>query len=258
MNRLSGKTALVTGASAGIGEAVARRLAAEGVHLVLLARRRERLEALAAELGSTRGVRVSAYPVDVRDRGGIQIVAQHLESQGVEIDILVNNAGLARGLETIQEGDLDGWDEMIDTNVKGVLIMLRTFVPAMVKRNRGHVVHVGSIAGHQVYPKGNIYNATKFAVRAINEALALDLVGTKVRVTSIDPGLVETEFSEVRYYGDADRAERTYAGYTPLSPADVADTIAYVTNLPDHVNVLDLVVLPTDQRNVYVVHKEGV
>lgn len=257
MNRLEGKTALVTGASAGIGEAVARRFAAEGVHLVLLARRRERLEALAQELTADHGVRVSVYPVDVRDRQGVQIVAQHLDSQGIGVDILVNNAGLARGLDTIPEGDLDGWDEMIDTNVKGVLYMLRAFVPAMLKRNRGHVVHVGSIAGHQVYPKGNIYNATKYAVRAINEALALDLAGTKLRVSSVDPGLVETEFSEVRYYGDTERAEQTYRGYTPLRPADVADAIAYVTNLPPHVNVLDLVVLPTDQRNVYVLHKDG-
>ena len=258
MNRLKGKVALITGASSGIGRAVARQFAEQGVHLVLTARRRDRLETLATELEASHGVRVRVHTLDVRDREGVLTLARDLESEDVEIDILVNNAGLARGLATIQEGDFDAWDEMIDTNVKGVLNLLRAFVPGMVKRDRGHVVNVGSIAGHQVYPKGNVYNASKFAVRAINEALALDVVGTKIRVTSIDPGLVETEFSEVRFYGDSERAQQNYQGYTPLKPEDVADTIVYATGLPEHVNVLDLVLLPTDQRNAYVVHKEGV
>lgn len=256
MNRLAGKTVLITGASAGIGAACARAFAANGSHLVLLARRQERLDGLAAELQAAHEIPVRSATADVRDRGALEALRDSLTYDGVEIDILVNNAGLAVGTDKLHAGDFDDWDRMIDTNVKGLLAMIRLFVPGMVVRNTGHIINIGSIAGHQTYGGGGVYNATKFGVRAINEALALDLVGTKVRVSSIDPGLVETEFSEVRFDGDTERAAHVYEGYTPLTGADVADAVCYVAGVPDHVNVLDLVILPTDQRSAHTVHKD--
>ncbi|RMH22137.1 MAG: SDR family NAD(P)-dependent oxidoreductase [Gemmatimonadetes bacterium] len=258
MNRLQGKRALITGASAGIGRACARAFASYGTHLVLLARRRERLEALAAELTDAHGIEVEIHEHDVRDRAAAFRLADDLAAHGCLPDILVNNAGKARGLEPLQGGDVDDWEEMIDTNVKGLLYMTRAFLPHMVERGHGHVVNIGSIAGRQTYPRGNVYNATKFAVRALNEAMNLDVLGTKVRVSSVDPGLVETEFSEVRFHGDRERARTVYQGYTPLTPEDVADAVCYVANAPEHVNILELLILPTDQRNAYLVHKEPV
>lgn len=256
MNRIEGRTALVTGASAGIGEACARALAARKVDLVLAARRLERLERLAAELEEAHGSAVRVEALDVRDRDAVNRLVEALREDDALPDILVNNAGLSRGLDPLHEGDPEGWDEMIDTNVKGLLNVSRAVLPHMVARNSGHVVNIGSIAGRQVYPSGNVYNATKFAVKALNEAMNVDLVGTKVRVSSVDPGLVETEFSEVRFYGDEERAKKVYRGYTPLTPADIADAVCYVVNAPAHVNVLEMVILPTDQRNSYVLHRE--
>lgn len=256
MNRIEGRTALVTGASAGIGEACARALAARKVDLVLAARRLERLERLAAELEEAHGSAVRVEALDVRDRDAVNRLVEALREDDALPDILVNNAGLSRGLDPLHEGDPEGWDEMIDTNVKGLLNVSRAVLPHMVARNSGHVVNIGSIAGRQVYPSGNVYNATKFAVKALNEAMNVDLVGTKVRVSSVDPGLVETEFSEVRFYGDEERAEKVYRGYTPLTPADIADAVCYVVSAPAHVNVLEMVILPTDQRNSYVLHRE--
>lgn len=256
MNPIEGRTALVTGASAGIGEACARALAARKVDLVLAARRLERLERLGAELEEAHGVTVRGEALDVRDREAVERFVEALRSDGVVPDILVNNAGLSRGLTPLHEGDPEGWDEMIDTNVKGLLYVSRAVLPLMVERNSGHVVNIGSIAGQQVYPGGNVYNATKFAVRALNEAMNVDLVGTRIRVSSIDPGLVETEFSKVRFYGDEERAEKVYRGYTPLTPADVAEAVCWVVSAPAHMNVLEMVILPTDQRNAHVLHKE--
>jgi 3-hydroxy acid dehydrogenase/malonic semialdehyde reductase len=256
LNRIEGKTALITGASSGIGQACARAFASRGAHLVLLARRAERLQELADELTEQFGVSVRTGTVDVRERESLVALRDELEGEGIELDILVNNAGLAAGADKLQTGDFEDWDRMIDTNVKGLLSVIRLFVPGLIERNRGHVVNIGSIAGHQTYSGGGVYNATKYGVRAINEALALDLVGTKVRVSSVDPGLVETEFSEVRFGGDAERAKGVYLGYTPLAPEDVADAVCYVTNVPAHVNVLDLIILPTDQRSAHTVHKD--
>jgi serine 3-dehydrogenase len=170
-------------------------------------------------------------------------------------DVLLNNAGLASGLAKLQEGDFDDWDRMIDTNIKGVLNVTRAVLPRMVDRRTGHVVNIGSTAGHQVYPGGNVYNATKFAVRALNEGMNLDVAGTAIRVSSVDPGFVDTEFSEVRFHGDRARARAVYEGFRPLSADDVADAISYVVNLPAHVNVLDLILTPTAQRNIYVVDR---
>ena len=256
MNRIEGKTAVITGATSGIGESCARLFAERGANLILLARREERLNALREALSGT-GVDVSVRVHDVRDRVLADELAADLRTRGVLPDILLNNAGLARGFATIQEGDIEDWEEMIDTNVKGLLYMTRAILPLMVERDRGHVINIGSIAGRWVYPAGNVYNATKFAVHALNEAMSIDLVGTNIRVSSIDPGAVETEFALVRFHGDEERAKKIYQGYTPLTPDDVADAVCYVANAPPHVNVLQLVMMCTDQRSATVFHKEG-
>lgn len=248
MNRIEGQWALVTGASAGIGTACARRLADAGVNLVLWARRLERLEALAAELKS-RGVQVRAAAVDVRDRQAVLDAVATLADADVAVDILVNNAGLASGLDPLQQGDAEDWDLMIDTNVKGLLNVSRAVLPGMVARNRGHVVNIGSTAGRWVYPGGAVYNATKFAVHALNEGMGLDLIDTEIRVSAVNPGLVETEFSRVRFHGDEARAATVYQGYKPLEPEDIADAVLYVLNTPPHVNVMEMYVLPSAQRN---------
>lgn len=254
-NRIQGKTVLITGASSGIGEACARALATHGAHLVLCARRLDRLEALQASLEGAYGIRVRVHRLDVRDRQAVESLVAELSGDGVIPDVLVNNAGKALGLHFLHEGAIDDWEEMIDTNVKGLLYMTRAVLPLMVARNSGHVVNIGSIAGHQVYQKGAVYNATKFAVRALNEGMALDLFGTNIRVTSIDPGLVETEFSQVRFHGDADRARSVYEGYRPLRAEDIAEVVVFVLNVPEHVNILDVVVLPTAQRSAHMVHR---
>jgi serine 3-dehydrogenase len=256
VSRIAGKVILVTGASSGIGEACARRFAAEGARLVLWARRRDRLERLDAELPRPVAGPHLLAAVDVRDRAAVNRAAAELVAAGHVPDVLINNAGLASGLTKLQEGDPDDWDRMIDTNVKGLLNVTRAILPHMVTRRRGHIVNLGSTAGHMTYPMGNVYNATKFAVRALTEGMNLDVAGTPIRVSGVDPGFVETEFSEVRFHGDQDRAKGVYRGLTPLSANDVADAIAYVVNLPEHVNILDLVIVPTAQRNVYVVDRE--
>src|SRR5205809_2805131 len=256
MNRIKGKLILVTGASSGIGEACARRVAAEGADLILSARRADRLERLAAELGAEHQVSLSLAVVDVRDRAAVNRAAEALVRAGRVPDVLIHNAGLAGGLAKIHEGDPEDWDRMIDTNLKGLLYVSRAIMPHMVARRRGHVVNIGSTAGHQTYPMGNVYNATKFGVRALTEGMNLDVAGTAIRVSSVDPGFVETEFSEVRFHGDVERAQAVYQGFKPLSADDVADAISYVVNLPEHVNVLDMVLMPTAQRNVYVVDRD--
>jgi len=253
---VAGKLIFITGASSGIGAACARRFAAQGARLVLWARRRDRLERLAAELRAAHHVPVTLAQVDVRDRAGVQREGEALVRGDGAPDVLLNNAGLASGLSKLQEGDFEDWDKMIDTNIKGVLNVTRTILPHMVARRTGHVVNIGSTAGHMVYPGGNVYNATKFAMRALNEAMNLDVAGTAIRVSSVDPGFVETEFSEVRFHGDVERAKAVYQGFKPLSADDVADAISYVVNLPAHVNILDLVLMPTAQRNIYVVDRE--
>ena len=256
MNRIEGKLALVTGASAGIGEACARRLAAEGADMALWARRVERLEQLAAELAREHGVAVHVAGVDVRDRDAVRAAVDGLLEEAGPPHVLVNNAGLAAGLDPIQEGSFDDWDRMLDTNVKGLLNVTRMLLPAMIEADRGHIINIGSTAGHQVYPRGNVYNASKFAVTALTEAINLDVSGTGIRVSSVDPGFVETEFSVVRFHGDEDRADDVYEGFEPLTGDDVADAVAYVANLPAHANVLRMVLVPAAQRNVYVVDRE--
>ena len=253
--RLDGQVVFVTGASAGIGEACARAFAAEGCRLLLAARRIDRLEALAPELRAAGAPETRLVPLDVRDAGAVAGAVEALPAPWKEIEVLVNNAGLSRGLDKMHEGSLDDWNEMIDTNVKGLLHVDRAVVPLMVARGRGTVVHLGSIAGRQVYPSGNVYCASKFAVRALTEGLRLDLLGTGVRVASVDPGMVETEFSLVRFHGDAARASSVYRGMRPLLATDVAEVIVFVATRPPHVNLAEALVLPADQASAVNVHR---
>ncbi|HSJ25986.1 MAG TPA: SDR family NAD(P)-dependent oxidoreductase [Longimicrobiales bacterium] len=256
MNRIRDQVVLITGATSGIGEACARRFAREGAHLVLWARRVDRLKRLADELTEAHGVTVRMRQLDVRDRDDVAAAARELRDDGVTPAVLVNNAGLAAGLAPFHESDPTDWDRMIDTNVKGLLNVTHAILPLMIAADRGHVINIGSTAGHLAYPKGNVYAATKYAVRALTEGMNLDAAGTPVRISSVDPGFVETEFSLVRFSGDEDRARQVYAGFQPLSGDDVADAVFYVANLPEHANILNLVLVPRAQRNVYVVDRE--
>jgi len=249
------KLACITGASAGIGEATARQLAARGVNLVLLARRLERLEKLKKELTQKYGVKIECFALDLSQREQIEKWAKEQEPLLPQIDVLVNNAGLAKGREPFQEGNFDNWDEMIDTNVKGLLYLTRFVVRHMIKNDFGHIVNLGSVAGRWVYPSGGVYCATKFAVRAISETLRMDLLGTKIRVTNIEPGMVKTEFSLVRY-GDPEKAAAVYRGLSPLTPEDIAETIVWSVERPPHVNIQELVIFPTDQAGVQNVHRQ--
>jgi len=252
---LDGRTVLVTGASAGIGEACAVTLAAEGARLILVARRRERLTALSEQLARAHGSTPRVVELDVRRRDAVNAAIESLPAKWRSIDILINNAGLSRGLDPLYEGAADDWEEMIDTNVKGLLWIDRAVTPGMVRRGSGHVIHIGSIAGRQTYPRGNVYCATKYAVRALTEGLRLDLAGTGVRVTSIDPGLVKTEFGAVRFRGDRERADSVYRGMTPLTADDVAQAVLFAATRPKHVTVGDILLLPTDQASAMLVHR---
>lgn len=257
MNRLIGKRVLITGASAGIGEACARAFAAQGAHLIVTARRGDRIQDLAKDLTHVHGVDARGFQLDVTDRAAVTDLVKELEEQDLLPDILINNAGKAVGLDKLHEGSIDDWEDMIDTNVKGLLYMSRAILPHMVARNSGHVIQIGSIAGRWVYPKGAVYNATKFAVWALNEGMNIDLLGTNVRVSSVDPGLVETEFSQVRFHGDTERASTVYKDTKPLTGEDVADAVIYVANTPEHVDVINLVVMPTVQRHAMLLHREN-
>jgi serine 3-dehydrogenase len=256
MNRIAGRRILITGASSGIGAGCARRFAREGADVILWARRLERLQQLADELEAAHGRHVHVLAVDVRDRTAVAAAAAALVEADAVPDVLVNNAGLAAGFDFVQDGDPDDWDRMIDTNVKGLLNVTRSLLPEMIRLGRGHIINIGSTAGHMTYPRGNVYAATKHAVRALTEGMNLDVQGTPIRVSSVDPGFVETEFSLVRFAGDEQRAEQVYQGFEPLSGDDVADTVCYVASLPAHVNILDVVVVPTAQRNVYIVDRD--
>lgn len=256
MSRFEGRTVLITGASSGIGAACARRFAADGARLVLWARRMDRLTQLAGGIESAYGAAPLVAQVDVRDRAAVNDAVAGLAGAGIVADVLINNAGLASGLDLFQESDPADWDRMIDTNVTGLLNVTRAVMPLMIDAGRGHIINIGSAAGHMSYPRGNVYSATKAAVRALTEGISLDAAGTPLRVSSVDPGLVETEFSVVRFAGDADRAGRVYEGFTPLSGDDIADIVCYVAGLPEHVNIADVLVMPTAQRNVYVLHRD--
>jgi serine 3-dehydrogenase len=255
-SRLADQVVFITGASSGIGAACARAFAGEGARLLLAARRVERLAAMEAALREAGAPDVKALALDVRDADAVRKAIDGLPQPWKAVEVLVNNAGLSRGLDKLHEGSTEDWDEMIDTNVKGVLHVDRAVVPLLVARGRGIVVHLGSIAGRQLYPGGNVYCASKHAVRALNEGLRLDLLGTGVRVATVDPGMVgQTEFSLVRFHGDADRASTVYRGVTPLTPDDVAEVIVFVATRPPHVNLAETVLLPTDQASATNVHR---
>jgi NADP-dependent 3-hydroxy acid dehydrogenase YdfG len=251
MQDLTGKVVFVTGASAGIGQSCARLFARRGCKLILAARRQKSLKKLADTLETD----CHTLELDVRDADAVAAAVKNLPAGFREVDILVNNAGLSRGLDRLHEGKLQDWEEMIDTNVKGLLYVSRAVIPGMVQRGRGHVINVGSIAGREVYPRGNVYCATKFAVDALTKGMRLDLIDTPVRVSTVDPGLVQTEFSEVRFRGDTERAEQVYQNYTPLSPDDVAEAVVWIADRPQHVTIGDILILPTDQASATMVHK---
>ncbi len=247
MNSLNGRAVLITGASSGIGAACAYAFAALDARLLLAARRRDRLEQLAAAIYARHGVEVRTLALDVRDQPAVEAAINGLPTAWAVIDILVNNAGLSRGLDKLHEGKLADWEEMIDTNIKGLLYVSRAVIPGMVTRRRGHIINIGSIAGHQVYPSGNVYSATKHAVAALTQGMRMDLLGSEMRVSTVDPGMVETEFSLVRFRGDEPRAAKVYQGLTPLAPEDVADAVVYCATRPAHVNINEIIIMPTAQ-----------
>ena len=252
MVSLKDKIVCITGASSGIGRACAEAFAAQGCRLILSARRYEKLEELKEEL-DTESIIIE---LDVRDQKKVENTIRSLDDSWSDIDILINNAGLARGLSKMHEGLLSDWEEMIDTNVKGLLYVSREIIPGMVKRNRGHIVNIGSIAGHEVYPNGNVYCASKHAVDALTRGIRMDLVDTPIRVSTVDPGLVETEFSIVRFHGDGNRADQVYKGLDPLTGTDIADAVLYCVSRPEHVQIAEMIIFPTAQKSSTVVSRK--
>jgi 3-hydroxy acid dehydrogenase/malonic semialdehyde reductase len=257
MKSLNGKTVLITGASSGIGRATAFAFAEQGARLLLCARRLELLYEMEAELINSGAPAALLFALDVRDRCSIEKAFAGLPAEWSSIEVLVNNAGLSRGLAKLHEDDPENWDEMIDTNIKGLLYVTRAVVPGMVARGTGHVINLGSVAGYITYANGAVYCATKAAERAISEGLKIDLMGTSVRVTSVDPGMVETDFSRIRFRGDEERAAKVYRNITPLQPEDIADAIVWAATRPDHVNVHTILITTIDQANSTVVHRHG-
>ena len=252
-----GLKVFVTGASSGIGAACAKAFAEKGADLLLWARREERLLALKKQLEQDHGVKVLALSLDVSQHDAVKNSLENLPEEWQAIDILVNNAGFALGLATVQEGNPADWDQMIDTNIKGLLYVTRYVLQGMLARQKGHIINIGSISGHQVYSGGTAYCATKFAVRAISEGLKMDVHGTPLRVTSIDPGMVETEFSTIRFAGDEARAKECYKDMTPLLAEDIADAVVYCATRPPHVDIREIKILPTDQTAAHLCHRQS-
>jgi len=254
--KLTGKTVFITGASSGIGEQTAYAFAAEGARLLLCARRKEKLDAVAAAALEKGAAAVHTFALDVRDQVAVAATIEALPKEWSSIDILVNNAGLSRGLDKLYQGSIEDWEEMIDTNVKGLLYVTRAVVPGMVARGSGHVVNLGSTAGELPYPGGAVYCATKAAEKSINDGLRQDVLGTPIRVTSIDPGMVETDFSLVRFRGDEERAAKVYQNITPLTPVDVADAIVWAVSRPAHVNIAHVLMTTIGQANSILFHRD--
>ena len=250
------KIVFITGATSGIGLSCARKFAENGCDLIITGRRKERLEKIAAELTQKYQVKVQSLNFDVRDKVAVQEAVASLSAEWSKIDVLINNAGLAVGMSTVQEGVFDDWERMIDTNIKGLLYISRAVLSGMVERKSGHVINIGSIAGKEVYPNGNVYCATKHAVDALTKGMRIDTVKHGIRVTQIAPGAVETEFSVVRFKGDQGKADNVYKGFEPLHPEDIAEVSWFVTTLPAHVNINDLTIMPTAQASATVFHKE--
>jgi len=249
------KIAYITGATSGIGKACAMKFADYNYNLIINGRRKEILDELAETIRNKYKVEVLTQCFDIRDRTAVKKSVKDLPMEWRQIDVLINNAGLASGLNPIQEGLYDDWDKMIDTNVKGLLYMTRYLVPLMILHNKGHIVNIGSIAGRDAYPNGNVYCGTKAAVDSITRGIRMDLLQYGIRVSLVEPGAVETEFSEVRFKGDKNKAKSVYEGYEPLTGDDVADVVYFVCSLPVHVNISDVMVVPTAQANPFLVHK---
>ena len=254
---LKGKIVFITGASGGIGAATALTFAAEGARLLPAARRAGKLAEVASAALNHGAQAVHSIGLDVRDHRAVQSAIDTLPEEWAQIDVLVNNAGLSRGLDKLYQGKIEDWDEMIDTNVKGLLYVTRAVVPGMVVRGRGHVVNLGSTAGELTYPNGAVYCASKAAERAINDGLRQDVLGTPIRVTSVDPGMVETDFSLVRFRGDQERAAKVYKGISPLTPEDIAEVIVWAVSRPEHVNIARVLLTPVQQANSLLVHRES-
>lgn len=253
INRIKQKTALITGATSGFGEAVAKTLAEMEVNLILVGRRQERLESLRESLLS-KNISIRTVVLDVRDLAAVQDALSRILAD-TEVDILINNAGLAAGLGTIDNGDIGDWERMIDTNIKGLLYVSRMVLPQMRKRNTGHIINIGSMAGNTTYPDGNVYCATKAAVHTLGQAMNIDLTGTHIRVCTLAPGAANTEFSEVRFHGDKEKADAVYQGFQPLTAEDIAEMMMYVLNAPQHVNIQKVDMMPTAQRTPYHLHR---
>ncbi|WP_297791807.1 SDR family NAD(P)-dependent oxidoreductase [uncultured Eudoraea sp.] len=247
------KTAFITGATSGIGRATAQLFASKGIRLVICGRREALLKTLKQELASSTEIHILSF--DVRDRTIVSKAIDSLPEEFSNIDILINNAGNAHGLDPIESGSLEDWDAMLDINVKGLLYVSRAILPKMVERKSGHIINIGSTAGKEVYPKGNVYCASKHAVDAINQGMRIDLNSYGIRVGAVNPGLVETDFSNVRFKGDSDKADKVYRGFQPLKPEDIADIIYFVISRPSHVNIADLIVMPTAQASSTIVNK---
>ena len=250
------KTALITGATAGIGLAIAQKFAHNGFNIIINGRRSRRLQDLAKQLKEECDAKILTLPFDIRNKNKVNEAISTLPEKWKKIDVLINNAGLAAGLNHLQDGNTDDWDQMIDTNVKGLLYATKAILPSMMSRNSGHIINIGSIAGKEVYPKGNVYCATKFAVDALTKGLRIDLMGTGIKISQVSPGLVETEFSSVRFKGNEKRADMVYHGYQPLEGNDIADIVFYLTTLPPHVCINDLVVTPMAQPNAYLLDRK--
>jgi NADP-dependent 3-hydroxy acid dehydrogenase YdfG len=243
------KIALITGATSGIGKACAIKFSQHGFDVLITGRRNERLKALQAEIQSKCNVELKSLCFDIRQRNEVKSAMDSLRGNWKNIDVLINNAGLALGLDPVHEGNFDDWDTMIDTNLKGLLYVSRFVSELMIRKGSGHIINIGSVAGKEVYPKGNVYCATKHAVEGLTKAMKLDLFRHNIKVTQIAPGAVETEFSDIRFKGNKERAQKVYEGYQPLKPEDVADAVYYVTTVPAHVNVSDLLIMPMAQAN---------
>jgi len=249
METLKDKIVFITGASSGIGKACAEAFAGEKSNLILAARRIERLNRLADNLKNKFGIKIKTMKLDVRNLGEVQKSIAALDDEWKNIDILINNAGLARGFNKIHEGVVDHWEEMIDTNIKGLLYVTRNVLPGMIERKRGHVINIGSTAGHEVYPNGNVYCATKFAVNALSKGIRMDCLEHQIKVSTVDPGMVETEFSLVRFSGDKSRADKVYEGLSPLVAENIADAVLYCATRPAHVNINEIILTPLAQAS---------
>lgn len=256
MKNLKNKVVFVTGATSGIGKACAEMFASMGANVLICGRRADRLDKLANELNKKYKVKVFAFELDVRSFDDVQDAISNLPKEWKKIEVLLNNAGLSRGLNKIQEGVLQDWEEMLDTNVKGLLYVSKTVIPLMLKNKKGHIINIGSIAGRELYPGGNVYCASKHAVDAITKGMRIDLVDTPIKVSTVDPGLVNTEFSLVRYHGDKKRADSTYNGMKPLSGKDIAEVVQFVATRDDNINIADVLVLPKAQAAATVVHRK--